>query len=135
VMFLPGESFFSSAVESDVSLYEDCLKSRVIVATPTTLLAVLRAVEYGWKQQDMTDNAEQIRKLGTELYERITTVTAYVQRLGSAIGSTVSAYNQAVGSFDSRVLVTARKIAELGAKTDKDIPELLPIDTQPRALV
>lgn len=134
VMFLPGESFFSAAVESDQSLYEDCLKSHVIVATPTTLLALLKTVARIWQQEDMTENAEKIRTLGVELYERIAVLAAHMETLGNSIGKTVSTYNQAIASMESRVLVTARKMADLGAKTDKPLPEASPVDTQPREL-
>jgi DNA recombination protein RmuC len=134
VMFLPGESFFSAAVESDQTLYEDCLKSHVIVATPTTLLALLKTVARIWQQEDMTENAEKIRTLGVELYERIAVLAGHMDALGSSIGKTVSTYNQAIASMESRVLVTARKMSELGAKTDKPLPEATPVDTQPREL-
>jgi DNA recombination protein RmuC len=134
VMFLPGEAFFAAAVEVDVNLYEDCLKSRVIVATPTTLLALLRSIEYGWKQADMTRNAEEIRKLGQELYERVVVMAGHFTKLGDSIGTAVNHYNSAIGSLESRVLVSARKMGELGAKTDKAVPELEPVEKQPRDL-
>jgi len=134
VMFLPGEALFASAVESDASLYEDCLKNRVIVATPTTLLALLRSVEYGWRQEDMTENAEKIRKLGTELYERVRVVTEHVQKLGATLNTTVGHFNTMVGSLESRVLVTARRMGEMGARSDKEIVEVEQIDRTPRAL-
>lgn len=132
VMFLPGESFFSAAVESDQSLYEDCLRSHVIVATPTTLLALLKTVARIWQQEDMTENAEKIRVLGVELYERIGVLAGHLEVLGGSIGKTVGAYNQLLGSMESRVLVTARKMADLGAKTEKPLPAAAPVDTQPR---
>jgi DNA recombination protein RmuC len=134
VMFLPGESFFSAAVESDQSLYEDCLKSHVIVATPTTLLALLKTVARIWQQEDMTENAEKIRTLGVELYERIAVLAAHMETLGASIGKSVSAYNQVVASMESRVLVTARKMSELGAKTEKALAEASVIDARPREL-
>jgi DNA recombination protein RmuC len=134
VMFLPGESFFSAAVESDQSLYEDCLKSHVIVATPTTLLALLKTVARIWQQEDMTENAEKIRTLGVELYERIAVLAGHMESLGSSIGKTVTTYNQAIASMESRVLVTARKMSDLGAKTEKPLPEAVPVDTAPREL-
>src|SRR5439155_19648353 len=103
VMFLPGESFFSAAVEMDAALYEDCLKSRVIVATPTTLLALLRSIEYGWKHQDMSDNAERIRTLGVELYERIAIMLAFVGKPGFATTLTGTAYHATPRPIVSRV--------------------------------
>src|SRR6185503_7935838 len=116
VMFLPGEAFLYAAVEQDGSLIEDCLKNRVIIATPTTLIALLKAIEFGWRQEEVTQNAEEIRKHGKDLYDRIVTLMGHVNRLGSTLDSAVTAYNATVGSMESRVLVTARKIAELGAR-------------------
>lgn len=134
VMFLPGEAFLYAAVEQDGTLIEDCLRNKVIVATPTTLIALLKAIEFGWRQEAITTNAEEIRKHGCELYDRIATLSAHFERLGSSISSSVSNYNSLVGSMESRVLVSARKISELGAHTDKEVKELEPIDSQTRAL-
>jgi DNA recombination protein RmuC len=134
VMFLPGESFFSAAIEMDPNLYEDCLKSRVIVATPTTLLALLRSIEYGWKQSDMAENAEEIRKLGSEIYARMLTFADHLQRVGSNLDNAVSAYNNAVSSMETRVLVSVRKMGELGARSDKPVPALEQIDKKAREL-
>jgi DNA recombination protein RmuC len=134
VMFLPGEAFFAAAVETEPALYEECLKNRVIVATPTTLLALLRSIEYGWKQADMTENAEMIRQLGQELYDRVFTLTTYFTKLGASIEGAVSHYNSAIGSLESRVMVTARKMGELGARTEKEIPEIEPIEKAVREL-
>jgi len=134
VMFLPGEAFLYAAVEHDGSLIEDCMKARVIIATPTTLIALLKAIEFGWRQEAITENAEQIRKLGKELYDRIAVLAAHFGKLGESLNSTVGSYNSAVGSLESRVLVTARKIGELGAKSEKAIPDLPAIDGRPRDL-
>jgi DNA recombination protein RmuC len=134
VMFLPGESFYSAAVEADANLYEDCLKSHIIVATPTTLLALLKTVAHVWKQHDMTENAEQIRQLGTELYDRIGIMAAHLQRVGGAIGSLVDQYNSAIGSVESRVMVTARKMGELGTKSEKELPELQVVEKRPKVI-
>jgi DNA recombination protein RmuC len=135
VMFLPGEAFLYAAVEHDATLIEDCLKNRVIVATPTTLMALLKAIEFGWRQEEVTHNAEEIRTLGIELYDRLVTLMGHVNRLGSTLDGAVTAYNAAVGSLESRVLVTARKVAELGARSDKELPDAEPIDTRPRELL
>ncbi|MGB7161017.1 MAG: DNA recombination protein RmuC [Tepidisphaeraceae bacterium] len=134
VMFLPGEAFLYAAVEHDGNLIEDCLKNRVIVATPTTLIALLKAIEFGWRQEEVTQNAEEIRELGKQLYERIATLAGHFARLGANLDTVVSTYNQAVGSLETRVLVTARKISEMGARTDKELPEPQLIDTRPREL-
>lgn len=134
VMFLPGEAFLYAALEMDGSLIEEGLKNRVIIATPTTLIALLRAIEYGWRQEAISENAEQIRSLGKDLYDRIATLGAHFEKLGKAIGGTVGAYNQAVGSLELRVLSTARKISELGAHTEKQVPELDVVDARAREL-
>ena len=134
VMFLPGEAFLYAAVEHDPSLIEDCLKNRVIVATPTTLIALLKAIEFGWRQEEVTQNAEEIRKHGKDLYDRIVTLMGHFNRLGSTLDSAVTAYNATVGSMESRFLVTARKIAELGARSDKELPDAEHVDTRPREL-
>ncbi|HYO11225.1 MAG TPA: DNA recombination protein RmuC [Tepidisphaeraceae bacterium] len=134
VMFLPGEAFLYAAVEHDGGLIEDCLKNRVIVATPTTLMALLKAIEFGWRQEEVTHNAEEIRKHGKDLYDRIVTLAGHFARLGAQLDSTVTAYNASVGSLEARVLVTARKIAELGARSDKEVPEPQLVDTRAREL-
>jgi len=132
VMFLPGEAFLYAAVEHDGGLVEDCIKNRVIVATPTTLIALLRAIEFGWRQEDMTENAEKVRQLGVELYDRLAKMMEHVERVGSTLGSAVTAYNAAVGSIETRVLVTARKMAELGARSEKELLDVQPLEFQPR---
>ena len=134
VMFLPGEAFLYAAVEHDPTLIEDCLKNRVIVATPTTLIALLKAIEFGWRQEEVTQNAEEIRKHGKDLYDRIVTLMGHFNRLGSTLDSAVTAYNATVGSLESRLLVTARRIGELGARSDKEIPDAEHVDTRPREL-
>jgi DNA recombination protein RmuC len=134
VMFLPGEAFFSAAIESDPGLYEDMFKSRVIIATPTTLLALLRSVEYGWRQEDMTENAEKIRKLGVDLYDRVRTLAEHMAKIGNSLGTAVGHYNAAVGSLETRVLVSARKMGELGARTEKEMASVDQLDSRPREL-
>jgi DNA recombination protein RmuC len=134
IMFLPGEAFFSAAVEMDPNLYEDCLKSQVIVATPTSLLAVLRCIEYSWRQADLAENAEEIRKHGKDLYDRIALLAIHFEKLGASIESVITIYNGALGSLESRVLVTARRIGELGARSDKELGAPQPIDQRPREL-
>ena len=134
VMFLPGEAFLYAAVEHDGTLIEDCLKNRVIVATPTTLMALLKAIEFGWRQEEVSTNAEEIRRHGKDLYDRIVVLMGHFGRLGATLDSAVTAYNATVGSMESRVLVTARKIAELGARSDKELPEAEHVDTRPREL-
>jgi DNA recombination protein RmuC len=134
IMFLPGEAFLYAAVEQDGSIIEDTLKSRVIIATPTTLMALLRAIEFGWRQEAVTQNAEEIRKYGKELYDRIAVLAGHFNKLGTNLDSAVAAYNNTLGSLETRVLVTAKKIAELGARSDKEVPEPAVIDKRPREL-
>ena len=134
VMFLPGEAFLYAAVEQDGSLIEDCLKSRVIIATPTTLIALLKAIEFGWRQEEVAENAEEIRRHGKDLYDRIAVLAQHFGKLGASLDAAVSNYNSAIGSLESRVMVTARKISELGARSDKELPDIEPVDKQVREL-
>jgi DNA recombination protein RmuC len=121
-----------AALEQDGGLIEETLKNNIIIATPTTLMALLKAIEFGWRQEDVTQNAEEIRKHGKDLYDRIAMIAGHFAKLGSHLDSAVSAYNQAIGSMETRLLVTARKIAELGARSDKELPLLEPVDVRPR---
>lgn len=134
VMYLPGESFFSAALEHDHSLIEDSSIKKVILATPTTFIALLKAIAYGWQQEQMTKNAQQISMIGKELYDRINTLARHFDDLGSAIGKALDAYNRAVGSMESRLLPSVRKFRELGVAGAGDIPTLEPIDQKPRSL-
>ncbi|MGA2374110.1 MAG: DNA recombination protein RmuC [Candidatus Sulfotelmatobacter sp.] len=134
VMFLPGETFFSAALEQDSSLIEHGVLNRVIPASPTTLIALLKAVNYGWNQEKLARNAQQISALGKELHNRLRLLAGHIAQVGSGLDRAVESYNQAVGSLESRVLVSARKFAELGASVADDIPELEPIETTARAL-
>jgi DNA recombination protein RmuC len=135
VLFLPGEMFYSAALEADPSLIEAGVDARVILATPTTLIALLRAVAYGWTQQALTENAERISALGRELYDRIAVLGDHWAGVGKNLNEAVSAYNKSVASLESRVLVTARRFRELKvASEDKDIRMLTPVETHTRNL-
>jgi DNA recombination protein RmuC len=134
VMFLPGETFFSAALEQDPGLIEQGVLQRVIPASPTTLIALLKAVAYGWNQEKLARNAHEISILGKELHERLRKLAAHITAVGTNLDRAVEAYNQAVGSLENRVLVSARKFAELGASVAEDIPALEPIETTARAL-
>src|ERR1700731_3061988 len=134
VMFLPGETFFSAALEQDPGLIEQGVLNRVIPASPTTLIALLKAVNYGWNQEKLARNAQQISALGKELHDRLRLLAGHITSVGTGLDRAVESYNKAVGSLESRVLVSARKFAELGAVVAEDIPELEPIETSARAL-
>jgi DNA recombination protein RmuC len=134
VMFLPGETFFSAALEQDPGLIEQGVLQRVIPASPTTLIALLKAINYGWNQEKLARNAQQISALGKELHDRLRLLASHISSVGSGLDRAVECYNKAVGSLESRVLVSARKFAELGTSVAEDIPELEPIETTARAL-
>lgn len=134
VLFIPGEAFFSAALEQDPMLIELGVEEHVILATPTTLIALLKAVVYGWKQENIARNAQEISALGRELYKRVSVMSDHWRKVGKSLGNAIESYNQATGSLESRVLVSARKFKELEATAEDDIEELPPIDRMPREI-
>jgi len=133
VLFVPGESFLSAALEAEPSLIEYAADRQVVLATPTTLIALLRTVAYGWTQQTLADKAREVHALGRDLHERLATMSGHLDRLGRSLSGAVSAYNRTVGSLENRVLVSARRFTELGVGGDElATPE--PVVEGPRPL-
>ena len=133
VLFLPGESFFAAACQRDPRLIAFATDRGVIPASPTTLITVLKAVSYGWQQERIAANAEQIRDLGQTLYERMSAVAGYLTSIRKGLEGAVNGYNKAVGSLEARVLPTARKFHDLGIAVGTEIDHLEPVDAVPRS--
>ena len=134
VLFIPGDQFLSAALDQEPSILENALARQVILATPTSFVALLRAVGYGWRQEQLAENAEHIKTVGEELYGRLQTFTDHLQKLGKSLDSGMKHYNNAVGSFDSRVLPSARKFNEMGISADKKISHPSQIETAVRQI-
>ncbi len=132
VLFVPGESFLSAALDGDPSLIEYAAERKVILATPTTLIALLRTVAHAWTQEALAEKAAEIHRLGCELHERLATMGGHLDRVGRSLGAAVASYNQAIGSLESRVLVSARKLNDLEV-TDAELVSPRPVDTTPRS--
>ena len=134
LLFLPGETFYSAALENDPKLIEDGVSQNVIIATPTTLIALLKAVSYGWRQEQMAENAHEVSNLARKLYDRLRTFTRHYDTIGRNLDRALDAYNQGVRSLETRVLVTARRFKERGALAGEDIKPIEPVDKTTRPL-
>jgi DNA recombination protein RmuC len=136
VLFIPGEAFYSAALEQDPTLIEGGIDRKVILATPTTLIALLKTVAYGWRQEALANDARQIAELGRDLYDRLATMAAHWSRMGKGLSTAMGAYNDAVGSLESRVLPAARKFRDLKVAAEgKEIDIVAQLETVPRSIV
>ena len=135
VMFLPGEHLYGAALEADPMLLEDAMAKRVLIATPTTLLAILRAVGYGWQQERVAESAQAISEIGRELHTRLVKLAKMLSKLGMRLDSTVRAYNETVGSYEARVLPAARRFADHGAVSEgREVPDIEQVTLSPRVV-
>jgi DNA recombination protein RmuC len=134
VLFIPGDQFLSSALQQDPGLLEDALAGKVMLATPTSLVALLRTLAYGWRQQVLAENAEAIRRTGEEMYDRLLTFSEHMSRVGRSLTGSVDAFNKAVGSFDNRVLPSVRRFTEMGVRAKREVENLSQIETLPRTV-
>ena len=132
VLFIPGDQFLSAALDNDYQLLEDAMQQKVILATPTSFVALLRAVAYGWRQESLAENAEHIKEVGEELYGRLATFVEHLGKIGKNLNSSVQHYNKAVASFDTRVLPSAKKFTEMGISTKKSVERVEQLEIAPR---
>lgn len=135
ILFIPGDQFLSAALNDDPELIEYALSEQIILATPTSFVALLKAVAYGWRQLALADNAEEIRKLAEDLYGRLTAFMGHMNKVGKQLASSVENYNRAVGSLERKVLPGARKFVELGIRPKKKLEEAQPLESLPRSVV
>ena len=135
ILFIPGDQFLSAALNEDPDLIDSALSQQIILATPTSFVALLKAVAYGWRQLALADNAEEIRRLAEDLYGRLTAFVGHMNRVGKQLASSVEHYNRAVGSLERKVLPGARKFVELGIRPKKEIEQVEPLESLPRTMV
>ena len=135
ILFIPGDQFLSAALNEDPDLIESALSQQIILATPTSFVALLKAVAYGWRQLALAENAQEIRKLAEDLYGRLTAFVGHLNKLGRQLHSSVEHYNRAVGSLERKVLPGARKFVELGIRPKKELEQLEPLESLPRTMV
>ena len=134
VLFIPGEQFLYTALDHDRDLLEEALRQKVILSTPTSFVALLRAVAYGWRQETLAENAEHIRHIGEDLYHRLVVFSDYLQKVGKSLDSSVSHFNKAVGSFDARILPSARKFTDMGISAKKELDTVEQIEKTTRTV-
>lgn len=134
ILFIPGDQFLSAALNEDPELIESALSQQIILATPTSFVALLKAVAYGWRQLSLAENAEEIRKLAEDLYGRLATFAGHMNKVGKQLASSVENYNRAVGSLERKVLPGARKFVELGIRPKKEIEQVEPLEALPRSM-
>jgi DNA recombination protein RmuC len=135
IAFIPGDPLLAAALEHDPSLLDHAVEHRVILATPTSLIALLRTIAFGWQQESLAENALEVQKAGRELYKRLSTFGEHLAKAGRGLGGAVDAYNKAVGSLERNVLPQARRLSDLGVGvSDQPVPEPEPIDAMPRLL-
>jgi DNA recombination protein RmuC len=134
VLFIPGDQFLSAAMDENPALYDEALRQKIIVATPTSLIALLKTVAYGWRQVQLAENAEEIKRLAQDLHDRLGTFTRHLAKLGKQLEGSVRAYNSAVGSMERNVLPGARKFVELGVHAKTDIETPVVIETSAREI-
>jgi DNA recombination protein RmuC len=135
ILFIPGDQFLSAALNEDPDLIESALSQQIILATPTSFVALLKAVAYGWRQLALADNAQEIRRLAEDLYNRLAAFVSHLNKVGRQLGSSVENYNRAVGSLERMVLPGARKFVELGIRPKREIEEAEPLESLPRSIV
>lgn len=135
ILFIPGDQFLSAALNEDPDLIESALAQQIILATPTSFVALLKAVAYGWRQLALADNAQEIRVLAEDLYGRLATFVTHMNKMGRQLGSSVESYNRAVGSLERKVLPGARKFVELGIHTKKELEKTDTLDPVPRTMI
>jgi DNA recombination protein RmuC len=134
VLFLPGDQFLSAALQENPALIDEALRQNVMLATPTSLVALLKAVAYGWKQTVLAENAAEIRSLGEDMYKRLAVFGEHLGRLGKSLGASVEAFNKAVGSLEQQVMSAARRFPGLGLRVNRELDLIEPVDALPRAL-
>ncbi len=134
ILFIPGEQFLAAALDRQPDLQEKAMQQKVLLATPTSFVGLLKVVAYGWRQIALAENAERIRDLGEELYARLATFSTHLAKVGRQLGGSIDAFNSAVGSLERSVLPSARRFAELGVQARNEIPELQPLEKAPRKL-